>query len=207
MKVIVERSKRRTLSLTVSAGGDVVVRAPLSSSDETIRSFVARHKRWIENRLARQKAFSLADGAEIGLFGKTFVIAEGRARISGDTLFLPAEGREGALASLLKRLSAREMKQLTAELSSRFGFTYSSVRISSARTRWGSCNAKGSISYSFRIAFLPYDLAYYVAVHELCHTRVLNHSVAFWKEVAACLPDYAARRKRLRGYEWCMQAL
>ena len=68
-----------------------------------------------------------------------------------------------------------------------------------ARGRWGSCNANGAIAFSFRTAFLSEAQARYVAVHELCHTRHLDHSPAFWREVEEIIPDCAAIRASLRA--------
>lgn len=207
MKIVVERSRRRTLTLTITRSGDVLVRAPFSASDADIRAFVERHRRWIANRLAARKTLSLEDGGRICLLGKEYVLREGGRGIAGGEIFLPAENREAALRALLQQLAQNFMGELTERTAQRCGFSYRSVRISSARTRWGSCNREGRIAYSFRCVFLPPEIAEYIVLHELCHTRKLNHSAAFWREVAKYMPDYAQRRRRLRSYEWCMEAL
>jgi predicted metal-dependent hydrolase len=72
------------------------------------------------------------------------------------------------------------------------------LRISSARTRWGSCSSNGTISLVWRLVMAPMEVVDYVVVHELSHLNVHNHSRDFWQAVAAILPDYALRRKWLR---------
>lgn len=72
------------------------------------------------------------------------------------------------------------------------------LRISSARTRWGSCSAKGTISLTWRLVMAPPEILDYVIVHELAHLKVKNHSSAFWKVVETYLPGYQNQRKWLK---------
>lgn len=202
LQYTVIRSARKTLSLSVDREGGVVVRAPRGVGVREISAFVRRHARWIEKRraaLAAAPVPDFTDGAILTLYGRRYTVAAGRTRIGGDTVYLPAEGRERALAALLKRLAKDYMGNLTAIYAERYGFSYQSVRITSARGRWGSCNANGAIAFSFRTAFLSEAQARYVAVHELCHTRHLDHGPAFWREVEEIIPDYAAIRASLRA--------
>ncbi len=202
MEAKVIRSRRKTLSLCVTREGEVVVRAPYGVSGEYISAFLAKHAAWVEKRLSavsRRPALDLRDGASLSLFGTPYFIGSGRARIAGGTLFLPEEGREEALTRLLKKFSLQVMAQVTARIAEKYGFSYRSVRISSARGRWGSCNRDGVIAYTFRVAFLPPKLCEYVAVHELAHTVVFNHSGEFWEIVEGILPDWKARRKALKS--------
>jgi predicted metal-dependent hydrolase len=76
--------------------------------------------------------------------------------------------------------------------------TVSGVRISSARTRWGSCSSRGSLSFTWRLVLAPLEVIDYVIVHELAHLRVRNHSPEFWKEVGRMMPDYAQRKQWLK---------
>jgi metallopeptidase YgjP-like protein len=71
------------------------------------------------------------------------------------------------------------------------GLSYSGVSIRQQQTRWGSCSSRRLISLNARLLFLPPDLVTYVLVHELCHTKHLNHSLRFWRLVESYLPDSA----------------
>ena len=88
MKIKVIRSKRRTLSLSLGAEGEVVVRAPKRVSDAEIENFVSRHRRWLEKRLTEREGtqISLETGKILPLFGKKYKIADGKPSIEGDTL-------------------------------------------------------------------------------------------------------------------------
>lgn len=82
------------------------------------------------------------------------------------------------------------------------GISVGSVRVTSARGRWGSCNSKGSISLSLYLARLPQHLQDYVLHHELTHRMEMNHSPRFWALLdAACGGDAHAMRQELRLYD------
>ncbi len=81
------------------------------------------------------------------------------------------------------------------ELSKQYGLPYEKLRISSARTRWGSCSSQGTISFTWRLIMAPMELVDYVIIHELVHTKIKNHSKDFYNGVGKILPDY---KKRIR---------
>lgn len=197
------RSARKTFSLSVNGEGEVVVRVPRGAGKDAVDAFVLQHERWIAKRRAMlaQAKPDLSDGALIKLYGVPYIIARGRgrARLSGGMLFLPEEEREAALTAILKKRARAYMTALVQEYVAAYGFRCAAVRITSARGRWGSCNEKGAISFSFRTAFLSEAQARYIAVHELCHTWQLDHSPAFWQAVGKIMPDYVAVRASLRA--------
>lgn len=203
------RSRRKTIAIRIERDGSVTVRAPLGITDETILSFVRRHEEWIARHRETRKQVSvdLADGRRIALFGSEYTVCTGKTRIDGQTIFLPQTGREEAFVRLLKRFAAEVAFVLTNRIAKAYGFSFRSVRISSARGRWGSCNRDHVIAYSFRVAFLPPELCEYVIVHELCHTIHFNHSAAFWKTVECVLPDWRERKKALKEYASVMNVL
>jgi len=79
-----------------------------------------------------------------------------------------------------------------------YGMTFESVRYGNQRGRWGSCSSQGTISLNVGLMSLPLELVDYVLVHELCHTKHMNHSTAFWELVETCMPDYRERRRELK---------
>ena len=78
------------------------------------------------------------------------------------------------------------------------GVSPAGVRITGAKTRFGSCSAKNALCFSWRLMRFPDAAVDYVIVHELAHIRHHDHSPAFWAEVARYMPDYAQRRAMLR---------
>lgn len=207
-KVVFVRSRRKTLSITVNREGQVIVRMPYGMETSHVISFLERHKIWIARQIAaRNKQLEIADGTEICLFGERLTIRSGKTQRKANELYLPAEGREGALSQYIISYGKPYMGELTRKIALQYGFSYVGVGISRARGRWGSCSAKGRITYSYRIAFLPPYIIRAIAVHELCHTRHLNHSALFWREVHKIIPDYSDVRKELKKYEFLMNSL
>lgn len=84
--------------------------------------------------------------------------------------------------------------------SQKIGVSYNGVSVRNQATRWGSCSARGNLSFNYRILFLPEVLQDYVIVHELCHLRHHNHSANFWGMIAKFLPDSQQLRAELKKY-------
>ena len=80
----------------------------------------------------------------------------------------------------LRKEAKRILPDRTQELAAKFGFSYTAVKIQSSKTRWGSCSRAGNINLSLYLMLLPTHLVDYVILHELCHTKELNHSDKFW---------------------------
>ncbi len=75
------------------------------------------------------------------------------------------------------------------------------IAIREQKTRWGSCSSKGNLNFNWKLVLMPHRIQDYVVVHELAHRKQMNHSVFFWKEVEAVLPDYRERKQWLREHE------
>ncbi len=163
------RSRRRTMALEITRDARILVRAPLRTSEASIRRFVENHREWISAHLARRQEH-LAAHPPLSEEEISALRAEARAYLPGRT-------------------------DWWAE---RMGVRHSGVKITSAHTRFGSCSAKNSICYSLYLMQYPPEAVDYVVVHELAHIRHKNHSPAFYAEVARWLPDYRRRQAMLR---------
>lgn len=100
------------------------------------------------------------------------------------------------------RRNAKEILPARLELlSKQAGLPYTSVKINSSQGRWGSCSARKNINLSYFLLLLPAHLIDYVLLHELCHTREMNHSERFWALLNQLTGGKALQlRKELRGY-------
>lgn len=217
MKIAVDqiiRSKRKTLALIVKPDGSVLVRAPLRASKALIEEFVARNQGWIEIKQAQALAARPLPPREY-VSGETFsylgtlypleiVEEQKEPLLLANGKFELAAFCQREAASVFERWYREHARQvLTAhvELFAReYDFHYKGIRITSARTRWGSCSAAGSLSFSWRLIQVPLRVVDYVVVHELVHTAVHNHSKRFWQRVETILPDYREHRRWLREH-------
>lgn len=107
---------------------------------------------------------------------------------------------ERAELQRLRTAARADLTERVTRLAARMGVDFAGITIRAQRTRWGSCSARGSLSFNCLLMLAPPEMREYVAVHELCHRKQMNHSAAFWREVALWLPDYAAQRAWLREH-------
>ncbi len=203
------RSRRKTLSVSVNALGQVIVRAPLRYPEEKIRAFLAEKEGWIFKHKQRMAQADIQlpnedlDGYALPLLGERYCITldDGkrlRLLTAEKRILLPRENAEEKLRRWLKENAKRIFTAATALRAEEMGTPYKSVSITSATTRWGCCTGDNRLRFSFRLLYAPKDVIDYVIVHELCHTLHHNHSKAFWLAVEEVLPDYKQKRKWLK---------
>jgi hypothetical protein len=82
-----------------------------------------------------------------------------------------------------------------------YKFHYNRIAIKNQRTRWGSCSGKKNLNFNWRLIMTPHECVDYVIVHELAHTRQMNHSKNFWAIVEEIMPDYKSHKKTLHAIE------
>lgn len=208
-------SKRRTLAIEVKVDGRLIVRAPKGTSQKRIQSFLNEKADWIgqaQKRAAKRRsqkpALVFEDGARLPLFAVWHHLRV-VPKVKGGLVFVPVEGFRmqedavGLARSLLVKVYWEQVRKTVSEIVVKqggyWGLKANGIRITSAATRWGSCSAKNTLNFSYKLALLPLDLVEYVVVHELAHIRHHNHSSAFWKLVGEMMPDYQVRRARLKA--------
>jgi predicted metal-dependent hydrolase len=215
----VRRSTRaRRVRLTVTAREGLVVVVPARWRGDPA-AVVAEKCAWAHAALAhvaeKRALFSagtdalLPDAVELRAFGETWPVeyrataATGcRAHADGGMLVVAgdvadAEACRMALSRWLDRVARERLLPLLAKIAAETGVSYSSARVRHVRSRWGSCSAKRTISLNRALVFLPPHLARSVLVHELAHTRVMDHSARFWDELARLDPHARTHRRQL----------
>lgn len=201
-------SKRRSLALRLSETGDVVVNAPLRLAQREIDGFLHKHAHWVGARLqaARERQFVWRDGAALPYLGQALCLrllqsdAAAKLHRVGDTLIVASE--PGHVAQQVTRWYQAQARILLGERlllqAARAGLPPPPLRLSAARTRWGSLSAKGVVSLNWRLLKAPPAQIDYVICHEIAHFKERNHSSAFWREVAALFPRWREVRAELR---------
>ena len=205
------RSKRRTIALIVERDGSLTVRAPKRVAIVDIQSFILEKQEWIVRTQERLKSLVEApekeykDGDTFLLLGKEYgltLVKPQRPALkfeNGFTLGDTAQSRgEHFFTQWYKEQAHKIIAERVRVFSAQYGFSPKQVKISSARTRWGSCSPDGTLNFTWRLVMAPLDVVDYVVVHELAHLRVKDHSSRFWREVEKVMPEYKERRKWLR---------
>lgn len=110
---------------------------------------------------------------------------------------LPSKLTEAELNEL-KKLAREDMTRRTEHYAKLLGLTYGRIAIRAQKSRWGSCSSKKNLNFNCLLELCPEEVLDYVAVHELCHLKEMNHSPRFWQLVEGVYPDYARCRDWLK---------
>jgi predicted metal-dependent hydrolase len=201
------RSHRKTVALVIERDGSLTVRAPLQMDDGRIRTFVESHADWIAKNQARVRAAQpvipkkYSEGETFLFLGQPYplrIVPRQRSSLTfdGKAFHLAKSALPRAEETFIrwyKQQATILLFERVLVLAGRHGFRYQKIRISSARTRWGSCSSLGTLSFTYRLVMAPLDVVDYVVLHELVHTQVRNHSKTFWNRLGALMPDYKTR--------------
>lgn len=215
--VVVRRSARaRRLALRVFPHGVVEVVAPLRAGERSIAHFLHSNAAWIEKVRVGFRAVhgdaGLAPPAEIRLaalderWQVEYLPGSSRLDVQAGrgggrlTLVGPDDARRHRqrLRAWLMARARDELLPWLATVSEEAGLPFAGATVRRQRSRWGSCSARRTISLNCALLFIEPALVRHLFVHELAHTRHLNHSPRFWRLVAALDPDYEALDRRLR---------
>jgi predicted metal-dependent hydrolase len=203
--VVVRRSaqaRRYTLRLK-TASREAVLTMPARGSLSTARDFAERHGGWLAARFAKLPSLvDFAHGAEIPLRGVIHRIdhrpaSRGTAwtesgvngtpviAVAGDARFTERRVRD-----FLKREARKDIEEATLRHARALNVPIKRIAIKDTVSRWGSCAADGSLSFSWRMILAPPFVLDYLAAHEVAHRVEMNHSPRYWKVVASIYPDY-----------------
>lgn len=211
----------RAVRLRITPGQGLVISVPPGVGGARLEEILREKARWIERHLTRMDGLAPPPGPppstirpallSLRAIDEDWQVDYEDAPVSGVALKrqppqrLLVRGRVDDVPlcqTVLKRwlaLRAREaLGTWLADLAAQHDFTFSAVSIRAQRSRWGSCSARGAISLNLQLLFLPSELARYVLLHELCHTRVMSHSQRFWRLLERVEPESEVLRARMR---------
>ena len=161
-------SDRRSISLTVR-DGVLTVRAPYGTDKKTIEKLILKHEDWVIKNIAKSR--------------------EKEQRFKNLS--------EKDIAQIKKE--AKEYFEVkTKQFAEIMGLKYGRIKITSAKTRFGSCSSDKNICFSYRLMLYPQKARDYVIIHELCHLVYMNHSKKFYSLLEKYLPDYKERKRLLK---------
>lgn len=211
--VFQKRAGTRSVRLHIQ-GSRVKVTLPARVPYAVAERFLLSRKDWVLENL--EPATTLSDRAYIGKQHRLRIqfkpTSRPHTRITADvvavTLPEGVDVESGEAQRVIVRACEKALLQETSEvvvprlrdLAFEHGFEIESATVKKLRSRWGSCDTHKNITLNSYLVQLPWALIDYVLVHELAHTKHLNHSSAFWEEVAKVFPDYKERRKATKAH-------
>lgn len=217
------RAKRRSIGMQIGLQG-LTVRAPRWIALSEIEDALVDRAAWVLKALQQWRdrrrdvlPREWITGAPILYRGSELALAVFPSRvraIAADLFHLmvrhPAPHEERLVASFvghwLREETVRLLAPQVARLAARVARPAPSLKLTNARSEWGSCNHKGEIRLNWRLVHLPAPLAEYVVAHEVAHLVELNHSARFWAVVAVLFPDYSQARRELGNWTALLEA-
>ena len=209
---VVHRSGGRSrISISIDERG-LRVGAPLRASLREIESVLRDHAAWVVRKMAewrerRPASRTWTNGETVHYLGLPLklVVNAGTADVavleSSLVVRSPAAAPDKAgvaVKAWLRQQALTHFQQRMEHFRTHFTLQAVAIRLSNARSRWGSCHESGRISLNWRLIQMPPHLIDYVVVHELAHLVEMNHSPRFWAVVGRVVPDYAVRRREIR---------
>lgn len=208
------RSKRRTIALAVTADASLIVRAPMNTPLSYIERLVESKIDWIRRAVARVNSrprpvkHEYIDGESFLYLGRLYklrVIKNAGKKLDFRSEFILSTKEKKNARELLiawyKKEAKRKISERVEWCARRAGFSYKSIRITTANRRWGSCSTSGNLNFSWRLIMAPLSVVDYVVVHELTHLEHKNHSKEFWNRVKIMYPHYEKAKNWLRVNE------
>lgn len=201
------RARHVRLAVKPYHGLEVVI--PKRFPRKQIPLILQQHEAWITNQLHKHEqlvaSVSLPETIELLSMDNIITVEydshqSTRMIETSNHLKLGHTDRDRTLKSLRQWIRKKARQTLIPQLeqtAQEFGFNFKKTSIRSQKSRWGSCSSSGTISLNDQLLFMPPATVRYLMIHELCHTRYMNHSAAFWKLVETCCPEFRQHEKNL----------
>lgn len=209
-------ARRRTLGLRIDHRG-LTVHVPKRLPKYLLEQFLRDKSDWITRKLREWAdrcdeipSTTLEQGTQLRYLGNPITLRLNAGRASRTAvlegahlqLTLPTPEDTSAVRRKIVQWYAKQARadfeRRIALLAARLGVTTPPLFLSSAKTRWGSCNSRGEIRLNWRLIQAPPHIIHYVVSHELAHLKEMNHSASFWAWVEKLCPDYLAARQELK---------
>ena len=201
------RAKRIIVRMT-GDGDRVLITVPSRTAfDEGVRA-AEHHAEWIARRLdAASPRIPFADGTAIPFLGRDHTIrhrpkgpvdvdiVDGEIVVAGPAGLIPRR-----IDRWLRQRARGEISARVADKTARLGHPANRITLRDTRSRWGSCSARGNLSFCWRLVIAPEAVLDYVVAHEVAHLAVPNHGPQFWKTVSTLTDEVESSRRWLRRH-------
>ena len=193
-------SKAKHAKLQIKPYGGLEVVIPLRFPKKAVPGLVSQHTDWILRQLQKQRERTpepvLPEEIHLAINDSHIPVVYGTPQANenpSNCLFIEETDYQQSVKHLRKWIRQQAWQLLPTMLeniSRETGLSYKKISIRSQKTRWGSCSSRGTISLNDQLLFVSQANAEYLMIHELCHTRHMNHSRKFWQLVESRCADY-----------------
>lgn len=208
--------KRRSIGLRIDDRG-LTVSMPLRASEKWLHTVLNEKADWVVEKLGnwqskKPAATEWLDGEKLAFRGEAFTLRiipslfNSPPQIRGEQLHIHVVDTtdeikiEKVVTLWYRREAERVFQECVAHYAPLMHVAPKLIKLSSAKTQWGSCTSRGVVRLNWQLVKMPLHLIDYVVIHELAHLVEMNHSAAFWRVVESACPDYAQCRAELRRY-------
>lgn len=217
MVTLYKRRGNRSLRLSLGLKGEVRVSLPYWLPYKAGEQFALSKAAWIREHRVRKTTRLLQQGDAIGKAHRLVLQPDRVSRIitkvinnevrvhyplqysAEDQKVQQAAQRAGIRA--LRKEAEQLLPQRLRSLATTYDFTYKSVEVKPLKSRWGSCSSNQEITLNLFLMQLPWELIDYVLMHELTHTKVMQHGAPFWEELERHLPRAKQLRKQISDHQ------
>lgn len=215
-------SRRKSVSLTVDRGGELVIHVPDNLSQEELSQWVSGKLLWIQGKLAhREKLVShvrdpeYVTGERFGYLGRTYRLVVVRDQkdslhFDGTSFQLREDARSSAVDHFRRWYISKGTEWVAnrvLRLAPKVGVRPERIEIRDLGYRWGSCGKSQILYFNWKGLQFPVRLLDYILLHELAHLIEKNHSKEFWRILDRALPDWQQRKEEVqnkaREIFWC----
>jgi len=208
----IKYSTRKTISIIVERDRSVVVRAPLSTSEDLIEREVNKRKLLLFQKINHPQKYNsprdrkeFVSGEALLYYGNYYKLEVVDHTIDGvvfDNKFIIGKESQKEARRLLKtwyvKQSEEKLIPKVRHFAHHLGVKHNKISILDLKYRWGSCTPKDNINFNWRIIKAPGHVIDYIIVHELVHLLEANHTPEFWNIVSVQLPHYNKAKEWLK---------
>ncbi len=208
--------------MTVDRGGELVLAAPETADEETLRAFVREKRFWIYQKLTEKAELrrpvprkEFVDGEGFLYLGRSYRLKlvkeqDAALKLIQGRFCLRRDALADARNTFIRWYSERGQQWLAAKVrdhAQRMEVAPSEIRVQDLGYRWGSCGKGDVVYFHWKTILLPRPLVEYVVVHELAHLHEPHHTPGFWRRVGRVMPDYERRKRWLAEHGLTVEGL
>lgn len=210
MAQVVRSAHRKTIAMELHPSGKLILRAPQYTSQAKINAYIESNYQWIIDSykfISKEPLFvrKYAENEQFLFLGKNYSLhiaeqAKHSFEFDGVQFVISRKALPNATKHFEAFYKSRAKSIIEArviDIANKLNIKYHNLKITSARARWGSCNNKGNVNFSWYLIMAQPSVIDYVIIHEFCHLFEFNHSSRFWALVALIMPDYKVHKKWL----------